>query len=167
MIKTDAVQPQLPQLKVKLDWKEYYKKFSELHGGFPIIYKGRQLFADGWTYSATDYAGPEWEPPKDGKVLATMQKVYWYTRWNRARNELAVIIARANSMRNLQDLKSAPLQQVVVDRDPETNKATRSVESWDPRVFDHIIKFLEKEVEQASKELAKLKEQNNGEETEG
>ncbi len=157
------VQPQLPELKVKLDWKAYYLKFSEMHGGWPIIYKGRQLFSDGWTYSLTDYAGPEWEPPTEPKELKTLRTVYWYTRLNRAKNELLVVAARRAALKNLQENKSAPLQQVIVSKDDETGKVSRSTDGLDLRVFDHVISFLEAEVNEASKNLEQLKESSNDE----
>jgi hypothetical protein len=156
------IQPALPQLKLKLDWKAYYNQFSEKHGGTPIIYKGKQLFADGWTYSSTDYAGPEWPPSNDSKELHTMQLVYWYTRWNRAKNELMLLRNRLDAMKGLQESKDVPLQQVVVSKHQETNKTIRSTESWSPRAFEYIISFLEDEVTESDKHLTELKGEMNG-----
>jgi hypothetical protein len=155
------VQPQSPQLKLKLDWKAYYQRFSEQHGGNPIIYKGRQLFSDGWTYSITDYAGPEWPPPKDLKEFASLKKVYWYTRWNRAKNELVALRDRFVALKGLQSEKSVPLQQVIVEKD-SNGKSVKHTSDWCPNVFEHLIRFLEIEVETANSELEKLKEMTNG-----
>lgn len=154
------IHPQYPQLKVKLDWRNYYFRFSELHGGTPIIYKGRQLFQDGWGYSLEDYAGPEYPPPEDAKELRKLQIIYWYTRWNRAKNELNFVQSRASDLKNLQSAKSAPLQHVVVGEDEE-GKKTRHVADYDPRMFDHVIKILQSDVDEADKHLQALKEKKN------
>lgn len=157
------VQPALPQLKVTLDWKAYYKKFAEAHGGSPVVYKGRQYFRDGWSYALEDYAGPEWPPPEDKKVLLTIQRIYWYIRWNRARNELMLLRGRYDNLKGLQDNKSVPLQQVVVSKDAETKKISREVSDWSPAIFEHTIKFLEFEVKEADEHLKLLKQEATGE----
>lgn len=149
-------QPALPQLKLKLEWRAYYQRFSEMHGGYPIIYKGRQYFADGWSYSMTDYAGPEWPPPTDPEELATIQKVYWYTRWNRARNELMVLRERYDGLKGLQETKSAPLQQIVTVRNEETKKVEKHIGDWSPAVFDHVLDFIEQEVQLADSKIKEL-----------
>lgn len=156
------VQPALPQLRLQLDWKAYYKRFSELHGGYPIVYKGRQLFHDGWGYSTTDYAGPEYPPPKDPVELVKLQKVYWYTRWNRAKNELLMLEQRYSALKGLQSDKSAPLQQVVTIQNEETKKLERQIGDWCPQVFEHTISFLQSEVDLADRHLNSLKEQADG-----
>lgn len=156
------VQPALPQVRMQLDWQAYYKRFAGLHGGSPIVYKGRQLFADGWGYSATDYAGPEYPPPKDKTELAKLQKVYWYTRWNRAKNELLVLEQRYAALKGLQSDKSAPLQQVVTTQNEDTKKYERHTGDWCPQVFEHTISFLQSEIDLADKHLNQLKEQIDG-----
>jgi len=153
----NKIQPQFPQLKVKLDWKNYYFKFSEQHGGNPVVYKEVQLFCDGWRYSLTDYAGPEYPPPEDKKELRKLQLVYWYTRWNRAKNELNFVEQKAVMLRNLQSTKDGQLQHIVTSEDENGKKLRESVD-YNPHLFDHVIRFLKNEVEDANKHLAALKE---------
>lgn len=69
--------PQHTQLV--LDWLDYFVEFQKKHGE-PVIYGGKLLFPDGWTYSATDHSGPEWPPSKDKDELQKYLKAYWITR---------------------------------------------------------------------------------------
>ncbi len=153
------IQPAHNQLKTRLDWKAYYKLFSETHGGFPIIYKGRQLFSDGWMYALQDYGGPEWPPPTDLKELCTLQSVYWYTRWNRARNELIVLRQQFDALKGLQETKNCQLQQIVTTIDDHEGKRKISQQSldWTPEIYEMTLSFLESEVETADKKLKELK----------
>lgn len=72
--------------KVTPDWKAYYLAFQKMHeveGGGPVLYgdtEGVWLFGDGWRYSATDYAGPEFPPPEDERELIELQRFYWRRR---------------------------------------------------------------------------------------
>src|SRR5437870_10521119 len=52
-------------LQIKLDWREHFRRWCELHGGNPVEVGGRLLAPDGWGYSATSYGGPEYPPPTD------------------------------------------------------------------------------------------------------
>ncbi len=151
------VQPELPQIKIKLDTREYYKKFSQMHGGHPIIYKEKQLFADGWTYSLSDYQGPEWPPPTDPKELREMQIAYWLVRWNRARKELLVLRGRLNALQGLQAAKSAPLQMTIVEQDQDTGKKYNTTSDLNLKVFDSVIHWLEQEESEANAKLTELR----------
>lgn len=157
-------QPELPKLNFKLDWKAYYRRFSEAHGGNPIVYKGRQLFRDGWTYSLNDYAGPEWPPPADPKELLTLQKVYYYTLWNRAQNELMALRSRYDAIKGLQETKSVPLQQSVEVRDNEApvgKQVSKHTQDWVPDVFELVIAYLEQEVNTSNEHIQQLKEKSD------
>lgn len=109
MISTPVARP----VSVRLDWRAYFREFSALHGGDPVIYKGRLLFADGWTYSASDYQGPEWPPPDDPKALANLQRWYWGRRRTIVRHELFTLRESLLSLETAQRNRSAPLQQIV------------------------------------------------------
>lgn len=155
-----SVQPESPKLKVNLSWKAYYKVFSEKHGGVPILYKGRQYFRDGWSYSATDYAGPEWPPPSDPKELLTLQRVYWYTLHNRCRNELLILRRQFDHLKGLQEEKDVPLQMIVEERqEGEQGKPAKTIRhavNWSPKLFEHLIIILEREVEESDTKLKEL-----------
>lgn len=156
------IQPSiLPELKMSLDWREYYKSFAEAHGGTPIVHQERQLFQDGWMYSLSSYSGPEWPPPEDPKELVKLQQVYWNTRWNRARIELEALKGRYEGLRGLQDNKSQPLQQTLLVKDPETGKTRREVTPWNPKLFETLIRILEADVQEADSKLKALKENTN------
>ena len=76
---------------VRLDWEEYFRRFCLAHGGAkhpPLMRAGRLWFEDGWGYSATDHAGPEWPPPTDEDELVRVRRVYWKLRRSAVRREL-------------------------------------------------------------------------------
>lgn len=117
----------VPSLQVHLDWKGYYKQFEEKHGepvqlldrdGKPL----RLLFADGWTYSCTDYAGPEWPPPKNEQDRARLIAEYYKIKFGLVRNEYIDLCRLISYLRDLQSAKDVPLQQIASYFDDEQNK---------------------------------------------
>ena len=104
---------------VRLDWKAYWESFQSAHGGNPIPWRKRLLFADGWSYARKDHAGPEWPPPADPEELRQVQTFYWRAR-------LAIVTRERDGLRNtleqlkaLQSARSVPLQQVLQHWDAE------------------------------------------------
>lgn len=93
---------------VVLDWRAYYEKFCAIHGD-PLDHEGWLLFADGWRYSPTDYAGPEIPPPEDPAELLRLRIAYWETR----RSLLMPYLERAQShvdyLHDQRVSRSAPL----------------------------------------------------------
>lgn len=61
----------------KIDWKQYFKEFCAEHGHWPIQDGGRLLFPDGWSCSASDYAGPYVAPPDNLEHLVQLKVKYW------------------------------------------------------------------------------------------
>lgn len=104
---------------VQLDWKAYYDRFDASHGGHPIEYRGRLLWADGWTYSSTDHAGPEWAAPSDKRELRVYQIVYWTRRKGFAKQEMRDKQDELQSLKETQRAKSVPLQVKLLK--PSTN----------------------------------------------
>lgn len=103
----------------RLDWREYYIQFEQRHGGDPVLYDNTILFRDGWRYSATDHAGPEYPPPESKEELRHLQLVYWDTRRQELRLVHHQLAVRANGLRSLQTMKDGPLMQVTVGPDDE------------------------------------------------
>lgn len=149
----------LPHLQVRLDWKTYFEKFQEEHGQ-PLEYKGRLLFADGWQYSASDYAGPEWPPPTDERALRLMQRTYWFIRRRLAANELYVLQGQYSGLRSLQGAKSIKLQNSFISVDHETKKLNKTVEDLDFAMFEGRIAWLEMDLRESDQHLNELKECN-------
>jgi hypothetical protein len=112
--KTRAEQP----FSIKLNWKAYYKAFVEVHGE-PLIYGGRQLFPDGWGYSLSDYAGPEWPPPTEPLELAKLQICYWKRRLAIAMLERRNRQADLDNLVQMQAARPIPLVHTVTLRDDE------------------------------------------------
>lgn len=105
---------------VRLDWRAYYREFALAHGGYPVVHKGRQLFADGWRYSLTDHAGPEWPPPDDPKELLQLRLAYWRRRLTISANAAEVLGRKLRAMEDVQRAKDLPLQQIAASLDPVT-----------------------------------------------
>lgn len=108
--------------RVTLDWREYFRVFSEAHGGNPVIWKGRQLWQDGWQYSATDYAGPEWPAPTDKAELKLLQRAYWSERKKIVEEQLKEVRQELDRLKQAQCGRSVPLQQIVISTDAEGNR---------------------------------------------
>lgn len=143
---------------VRLDWRAYFKEFCELHGRDPVSYRGRLLFPDGWTYSSSDYAGPEWPPPDDPAELLAVQSSYWRRRRGIVRRERDELRLAVQSLAEMQRCKSVPLQQVVQMRDSETNQRVTSRKPLDLDGLKARLAWLEEDVAECDRHLAELGE---------
>jgi hypothetical protein len=104
---------------VHLDWRAYFRAFSEAHGGDPVYHGGRLLFADGWQYSSTDHAGPEWAPPESEEELRRLVRAYWKRRLQIVTAERKLLWERLKGLEQLQAAKSLPLQRTAREPDGE------------------------------------------------
>lgn len=105
--------PSLPKYLVALDWKAYYLSFVREHND-PVVWRGVQLFRDGWTYSTTDYQGPEWPPPSDRLELLRMQRAYWLLRKREVRKAHFEHEQLLKSLELASATKSLPLRKKVI-----------------------------------------------------
>lgn len=96
-------------LAVSLDWSAYFKNFKEVHGE-PVLWKGKLLFPDGWTYSCKSREGPEWPPPAKPEQLHELQICYWLTRLSIVQAEFNTLQDMLINLRQLQASRSLPLQ---------------------------------------------------------
>lgn len=104
--------PQVPKTKLHLDWKEYFKKFVEVHGE-PVEWQGRLLFRDGWQYSSTRYQGPEYPPPRDPAGLKALKMTYWRLLHEKLTQEIRDLTGQIKMLSDWQNARSMPLQQRV------------------------------------------------------
>jgi len=122
---------------MNLNWQEYYARFSEIHGGEPIIYQqdretgrgGYLLFSDGWMYARSDPSGPEYPPENDEDAIAKI-KHYW--RYRQAITHRAYKQAKEglHQLVRLQQNKSAPLQlieQTIVEDEDGKRTGSRNI----------------------------------------
>lgn len=129
------------QRPIKLDWRAYWKEFSRTHGDYPVKWKGRLLFRDGWTYSSTAYEGPEWPPPSSQEELGRMVRGYWLLRKREVRAAWWNSLQEVEGLKRLQSVKSIPLQQVLM-MSGEDDKLYRDVGSVDlPLLEDMVVEF--------------------------
>lgn len=118
----------LPQRKVTLDWRAYFIEFCRVHGE-PVRYKDRLLFRDGFTYSATDYQGPEYPPPQDLNELDKLTLTYWKLRRQHLNTLMRSLLAEKKQLTEVQAGRSVPLQQVAtIHEDGVAKKGYRSVD---------------------------------------
>jgi hypothetical protein len=144
-----------PVLKIRLNWKEYFKAFCEQHGGCPVKHRGVLLFRDGWRYSATDYAGPETPPPVDLEKRAELHRAYWSLRLKELES-LSVQSHRQISMvRNLASSKSAALQHTISYREEEGKRVVKSV-ALNVEILEQKLSFLEQDIEECREHLRLL-----------
>lgn len=104
--------PQVPKTELRLDWREYFKKFVEAHGE-PVEWQGRLLFRDGWGYSSTQYQGPEYPPSEDPANLRTLKTTYWELLRERLDREIRHLTGQIKMLTDWQNARSMPLQQRV------------------------------------------------------
>lgn len=142
--------------EVQVDWRAYFIKFCEVHGGdpVPVMKRTRWLFRDGWMYSFKDYMGPEY-PPEPNLVLR-LQRLYWLTRRSMLTGERKQLDILKAKWATAQDQYSAPLQ-VVMHYYDEDNKQVSKTDDLDLRMFDMEVELLDQQIADCDSELSKLK----------
>lgn len=108
--------------RATLDWRAYFRTFCERHGRFPLMHMGRLLFPDGWQYSATDHAGPEWRPPEDRAELLKLMRIYWYLRRKAVRRTLPAARAWLDQLGEMAATHDMPILQKVTTWDPDAGE---------------------------------------------
>ena len=146
----------IDQTKVQLDWKAYYKNFSIAHGGDPIMYGGRQLFQDGWTYSGTDYAGPEWPPPSNKVLRTRLIRTYWEKRKEIVVQQEEYLRLRIEALEGMQSAKNQPLQQVVRLWSDTEEKQVSQVGDINFDDLKEKLKFFQYAVQECQNKLQEL-----------
>jgi len=141
---------------VQLDWTAYWEEFKKAHGGDPVEHRGRLLFYDGWTYSASDTAGPEWRPPQEPSELEMFQVAYWKTKRNLLSQEHAALIAQIESLEKFQFHKDVPLQAVTSTMDVETGQKVLSSDPIDFEAMRGRLDWLASEIRRSEEELKNI-----------
>lgn len=147
-----------PTVKTELSWVAYYFRFKQEHG-YPVQHKGRLLFPDGWTYSATDYAGPEWPPPKSTSVLLRLRLAYWETRLQTVREEHRVLKSKLEGFRRLQQGRSVPLQQYTAEYHKGFKRKLSEPADLDLEAFQGRFEWLGTEIRDCYERIKEIKEQ--------
>ena len=104
----------VPKLRIELDWEAYWERFKQEHGLYPLRTGGRYTFPDGWQYSLQTEQGQEYSPPKKDFKKRGLQLIYWRQRLSIQHDEAQNIEALRQSLLNLQEVHSAPLQYQTV-----------------------------------------------------
>jgi hypothetical protein len=151
---------------VRLDDRGYFLEFCEAHGRYPIHHLNNLLFPDGWTYSSTDYGGPEWPPPEDPREQRGLRKVYWSRRREIVTAERDSLFHQLEGLKELATKKSVPLQQVGRVKSDGVGHDGRPVSTWttvrgpvDFGTLEGRLKWLQEDVAECE---AKLKELEDG-----
>lgn len=137
----------------RIDWKQYFQDFCELHGGFPMTVGERLAFADGWTYAKNDYRGPEWPPPEDPRELWELIRAYWKLRRRAVRFELFRARETHAGIEEAMRARSAPLTTYSQVVDEETGRATVVRAPLSTDEVRHHIEWLEDDLRIADERL--------------
>lgn len=154
-INNDSDDSNVPNIEI--DWEQYFQDFCEKHGKYPIMYKGTYLFPDGWRYSSTDFAGPEWQPPMDEKELAELKLYYYNRRYNIIEQELAATQITLENITNLQRVKDVPLKQRILVHDEESGLVRSEVRTIDTLMIEKRIKWLVEDKNECWRMIDKLR----------
>lgn len=142
--------------EVVLDWRAYFKRFCEQHGGNPVSHGGRLLFGDGWSYSSTDYMGPEWSPPTDPDELRVLLTAYWTRRRLIVKAEYDALAKTFDGLKRDAAVRSVPLQQrIVVQEENAEGKIVvrQQAIDLDLQAVQLRLEWLRGDVEQCNSKL--------------
>jgi hypothetical protein len=151
-----------PRVVTKIDWEEYFQEFRRVHGLFPLVHKGRLLFPDGWTYSMTDYRGPEWPPPDDEVELRRLCLSYWYLRRKAIRRDLKIEQWRLDDVRALVGSRSCKLQQSTMYFDQESRRIVKTKLPLDVTQFEGRVAWLETALAECEEMIVYYQEKTHG-----
>jgi len=152
----DSLEVPPSPVTVELDWDTYFKEFCNFHGD-PIRHRGRLLFPDGWTYSMTDKAGPEWPPPTDPEELRSLLYKYWLVRLRMVKEEYHWLHRMVYDLEEAQRRHSLPLQQVLVSYNEEDGLYHRSVKPLELKDFQEgRLEWLAQDVKDCEAKLREL-----------
>lgn len=139
-------------LKIKLDWRAYFRAFCEAHGKEPVLFNGRLLFSDGWQYSSTDYRGPEWKPEDDEREY--LIRNYWERRLEIVTDEALVLQRTYEDLRTSSAGRSIPLYQSVVYSDE--GKQVRESVPLDLEAIEGRLAWLQEDRQECLRKLREV-----------
>lgn len=141
--------------RIVLDFRGYFITFCEKHGE-PVHYKGRLLFPDGWTYSSTQYEGPEFPPPSDVGELDNLVEKYWRLRQSTLKKMLDKIRHERKQIQDAQATRDVPLQRMVTRE--HDGKRMRMYEPVNLKMLDQKIEWIENDLIECHEQLETIKE---------
>lgn len=139
--------------KVQVDWKAYFLQFCAVHGE-PVEVGGRLLFRDGWTYSLTDYEGPEWGPPLNHTELDELVYNYWRARREKLLPLLATLTHRLQQFKDLSATRSLPVQQVVIVNTAQGKR--RGYQPLSTKPLEDKVGWVRKDIEECEVRLKEI-----------
>jgi hypothetical protein len=141
-------------LQLVLDWQAYFHEFCREHGE-PVLWRGRLLFRDGWTYSSTSYRGPEWPPPESAAECAALVTAFHKVRLAFLRVEHRTHSELLAELRRMQGARHVPLQHKTVIVDDEGRKrVVRAALSL--REFEGRVEWLERDIAECEAALKEV-----------
>ena len=155
-------------LNFKLDWQAYFRRFAGHHGGRHgngVEISGRLVFEDGWAYSATSYQGPEWRPPADPAELRALLAAYWRERRGIVADELKLLVAGREALKDSLVKLSLPLMRRVRRYDETKSHGDPgwcyydAVPLEDLAEFDERIAWLAADLEECETKIEELSDE--------
>lgn len=142
-----------PDRTVELNWYAYFKRFCEVHGE-PVEFAGRLLFPDGYQYSNSDYAGPEWVPPSDPEKLSDLRRIYWQRRLQVVKERYKWLKAELEELAGVQYSRSAPLQRTAMYWDDSRQQLVFEPHDVDLELLRGDLLGLQEDMKLCEEELA-------------
>ena len=156
----------LTQPHVRIDMNAYYETFKAAHGLPLEVQEGTLVFPDGWTYSAV--WGDHWEkaPPKNKDDLRALLMGYWTMKRNMVRAERDRIWQEMENLKQLQSMRSLPLQMLVPEYDDEGKRVGKNRSGpVDFEVLEFKHRCMNEDLAEAEDRLKELAERTaHGEE---
>lgn len=138
-------------MQARIDWREVWEEFKRQHGGTPLLFKGKLIFGDGWSHSATDYKGPEWPPPEDTHQLRRILLWYWGRRKTIVSHEIHILESQLGNLKDLAERRPSLAWLKAYRRNFES--AGPDAKQWVPQSGYEYMKWLEERIQWLQEDL--------------
>lgn len=144
---------------IELDWEKYFQEFCNVHGKYPVVYNDKLLFYDGWMYSADNWEGPEYPPPKNKEQLIQLISYYWKRRYIIVQQEYDNLYHYIQGLEDLMRDKALPIFQRTEYRGDD-GKMVTGTQQLDILLFRKRLEWLKDDIDNCERKLALVKNGN-------
>lgn len=156
------INPLYAKYSVIFDWRAYFEDFDSMHGGEPVEFDGKLLYSDGWRYSKSDYAGPEYEPPSDPEKKKRLILAYYRIRLGMVKGEYKYLLKRLDALIDFQDHKSLPIQQKSSYWNPDVGKRVSDTHPLDLKFVESRIDWCRRDIRDCERVINSIMGPSNG-----
>jgi hypothetical protein len=115
------------------------------------------LFRDGWTYSATDYEGPEFPPPTNTDELDALTLVYWRERKIQITAQMRKLAYEKEELEKVQLGRDLPLQQATLVE--EAGKYRKGYKPVDLSGLETRLAWMREDLAECHMRLSEIEEE--------